>query len=95
MLLLTRSATPQMRRYGDKRTRVQARDKEFLNLVAWNVRTTNDSEDSIRPEFATAIICREIERANVDISALSEVRRPDSGNIKEKSHTIVLEWWCR
>ena len=74
--------------YRDKRTRVQARDKKLLNLAAWNVRTTNDSQDSIRPERATAIICREIEKANVDICALSEVRRPDSGNIKEKSHTI-------
>ena len=74
--------------YRDKRTRVQARDKKLLNLAAWNVRTTNDSRDSIRPERATAIICREIEKANIDICALSEVRRPDSGNIKEKSRTI-------
>lgn len=58
--------------YGDIRTRVQARDKECLNLAAWNVRTTNNSEDSISPERATAIICREIEKANVDICTLSE-----------------------
>ncbi|CAH3040427.1 unnamed protein product, partial [Pocillopora meandrina] len=27
-----------------------------LNLGAWNVRTTNDSDSSIRPERATALI---------------------------------------
>ena len=29
-----------------------------LNLGAWNVHTTNDSDSSIRPERATALICR-------------------------------------
>ena len=40
--------------YRNKRTRVQTRDKKFLNLAAWNVHTTNNSEDSIGPERATA-----------------------------------------
>ena len=31
-----------------------ARNKQRLNLGAWNVRTTNDSDSSIRPERATA-----------------------------------------
>ena len=46
-----------------------------LALGAWNVRTTNDTIDSIRPERATAIITRELAKANIDICALSEVRR--------------------
>ena len=62
--------------------------KQLLNLAAWNVWTTNDSVNSIRPERATAIICRALEEADIDICALSEVRRPGSGNIKERSHTI-------
>ena len=33
-------------------------------------------------------ICRELEKACIDICALSEVRRPGSGNIVERSHTI-------
>ena len=62
--------------------------KQVLNLAAWNVRTTNDSINSLRPERATAIICRALEEADVDICALSEVRRPGTGNVKERSHTI-------
>ena len=58
--------------------------KQVLNLAAWNVRKTNDSADSCRPERATAIICR----ANIDICALSEVRREGTGNIVERDHTI-------
>ena len=30
--------------------------KQVLNLAAWNVRTTNDSADSCRPERATACL---------------------------------------
>ena len=49
---------------------------------------TNDSDDSMRPERATAIICRELEKAAIDICALSEVRRPGTGNTIKRSHTI-------
>ena len=63
-------------------------NKSFkLTLGAWNVRTTNDSDDSIRPERATVIICRELEKAGIDICALSEVRRQEFNTI-ERSHTI-------
>lgn len=48
--------------------------KQCLNLGAWNVRTTNDSKSSIGPERATALICRELEKALIDICAISEVR---------------------
>ena len=57
-------------------------NKSFkLTLGASNVRTTNDSDDSIRPERATAII-------GIDICALSEVRRPGIGNTIKRSHSI-------
>ena len=61
-----------------------------INLVlgAWNVRTTNDTNDSFRPERATAIITRELAKANIDICALSEVRREGQGNLVEKDYTI-------
>ena len=62
--------------------------KYILKLAAWNVRTTNDSDSNIRPERVTAIICRELESTGIDICALSEVRRPGSGNVIERSHTI-------
>ena len=62
--------------------------KQVHNLAAWNVRTTNDSADSYRPERATAINSRELATANIDICALSEVRREGTGNIIERDHTI-------
>ena len=62
--------------------------KQVLNLSTWNVRKTNDSADSCRPERATAIISRELATANIDICALSEVRREGTGNIVERDHTI-------
>ena len=38
---------------------ITASQKQPLTPGTWNVRTTNDSSSSIRPERATAIICRE------------------------------------
>ena len=74
------------------RTSVIRNQRKFFKLKfifgAWNVRTTNDSVDSIRPERATAIIFKELDKYNIDICALSEVRRPGSGNVIERSHTI-------
>ena len=60
----------------------------FLKLGTWKVRTTNYSDSLIRPERLTAIICKELEKASIDICTLSEVRRPGTGNLVEKSHTI-------
>ena len=54
--------------------------KQVLTLGAWNVYTTNDSDSSLRLEGATALICRELEKGNIDMCALSEVRRPGVGN---------------
>lgn len=64
------------------------RNFKKINLGHWNVRTTNDSIESVRPEHVTAIICSEIDAAGIDICALSEVRRPGTGNVIEKNHTI-------
>lgn len=67
--------------------------KQLLNLAARNVHTSNDSDTTIRPERALAIICKELEMAGKDICALSEVRRQGSGNVKERSqpesHSMV------
>lgn len=71
-----------------KNVRNPFKKASLITLGAWNVRTTNDNINSIRPERATAIICRELEKSKIDICALSEVRRPGTGNISERSHTI-------
>lgn len=66
--------------------------KKLLNL-ARNFRTANDSNTTIRPERALAIICKELEMTGKDICALIEVRRQGSGNVKERSqpesHSMV------
>ena len=61
---------------------------EKLSLGAWNVRTTNDSADSVRPERATAIVSCELQNAHIDICAISEVRREGTGNLIEKEYTF-------
>ncbi len=70
------------------KTTQEAQRNHSLILGAWNVRTTNDNEDSARPESATAITCRELEKAHIDIYALSNVRGTGSGNVIERGHTI-------
>ena len=67
---------------------MNSRNPFNLALGAWNVRTTNDSIDSIRPERATAIITRELAKAHIDICALSEVRREGQGNLVERDYSI-------
>ena len=70
------------------KTAKETRKNNPLILGAWNVQRTNDHVDSVRPERTTAIICRELKKTNIDICALSEVRRPGSGNVIERSHAI-------
>ena len=74
--------------YGGTDDRQHLPNKQHLILGAWNVCTTNDTDSSARRERAMAIICRELEKAKVGICALSEVRRPGTGNVAERSHII-------
>ena len=55
---------------NNQKSRISRKHTHLLNIGAWNVRTTNDSATSIRPERATAIICRELEKASIDICGL-------------------------
>jgi len=61
---------------------------EKLSFGAWNVGTTNDSNDSIRPEREIAIISRDLAKENIDICAISEVRREGTGNLIENEFTF-------
>lgn len=79
---------------GNQRNATFLRKKKQLNLAALNVWTTNDSDATIRPKRATAIICKELEKTDIDICALSEVRRQGSGNIIEErrcDHGVVVK----
>ena len=52
-----------------------------MRLAVWNVQTLLDKDD--RLERRTAIIAREMERYNIDITALSETRLSGSTQFEE------------
>ncbi|KAI8495015.1 hypothetical protein Bbelb_270010 [Branchiostoma belcheri] len=43
-----------------------------------------DSTDNNRPQRRSALVARELSRLSIDIAALSEVRLPDVGSLKEQ-----------
>ena len=51
-----------------------------------------DSSDSNRPERRSALIAHELSRLNIDIAALSEVRFPEEGSLKEQGAGYTLYW---
>ncbi|CAH1249728.1 Hypp8672 [Branchiostoma lanceolatum] len=63
-----------------------------LRLACWNVRTMLDSTDSNHPQRRSALVAHELSRLNVDIAALSEVRFPEVGSLKEQGAGYTLFW---
>ena len=51
-----------------------------------------DTVDSNRPERRSALVAHELSRLNIDIAALSEVRFPDEGSLKEHGAGYTLYW---
>ena len=51
-----------------------------------------DSTDSNRPERRSALIAHELSRLTVDIAALSEVRLPEEGSLRELRAGYTLYW---
>ena len=49
-----------------------------------------DSED--RPQRRTALVARELARLDIDIAALSEVRLPEQGSLREDGAGYTLFW---
>ena len=64
--------------------------KPLLKFAAWNIRTMLDSEQCNRPERRSAIISRELRKYDIDVAALSEVRFPDSGSIREEGGYTIF-----
>ena len=56
-----------------------------LTLACWNVRTLLDINNSDRPQRRTALVSHELARYNIDITAVSETRLSDEGQLKESS----------
>lgn len=51
-----------------------------------------DLADSSRPERRSALIAHELSRLDIDIAALSEVRFPEEGSLKEQDAGYTLYW---
>ena len=63
-----------------------------LNISCWNVRTLIDNPESSSPARRTALICKELDRYNVHIVALSETRLTDDGQIQEIASGYNIFW---
>ena len=51
-----------------------------------------DRSDSNRPERRSALIAHELARLSIDIAALSEVRFPEEGSLKEHGAGYTFYW---
>ena len=51
-----------------------------------------DTAESNRPQRRSALVAHELSRLNIDIAALSEVRFPDTGSLKEQGAGYTLYW---
>ena len=56
------------------------------------MRTMLDLADSSRPERRSALVAHELSRIDVDIAALSKVRFPEEGCLKEKGAGYTIYW---
>ncbi|GAB1598787.1 hypothetical protein Ahia01_000155900, partial [Argonauta hians] len=68
------------------------RHRGALSLASWNVRTMLDSNSGSRPQRRSALVARELSRLGIDIAALSEVRFPDEGSLREQGAGYTLFW---
>ena len=72
-----------------------AQDKkvqEYMDLkfASWNIRTMLDRVNVERPERRSAVVANELEKYNIDIAALSEVRFSDAGSIREEAGYTIF-----
>ena len=58
----------------------------------WNVRTLLDRSGSGRPERRTAVVGKELSRYIIDITALSETRLADEGQLTEAGCGYTFFW---
>ena len=56
------------------------------------MRTLIDNPESSSPARRTALICKELDRYNVDIAALSETYLADDGQIQENASGYTIFW---
>ena len=61
-----------------------------LKIACWNVRTLQDNDNSL--ERKTATVAQHLSRYNIDISALSETRFPETGELEEVKGGYTFYW---
>ena len=59
---------------------------------SWNVRTLLDRDSSSRPERRIALIMRELDRYQINITTLSETRLAEEGSIAEPKGGYTFFW---
>ena len=64
----------------------------MLKVACWNVRKMQDSEDNNCPQRRTALVARELDRLDVDIAAISEVRFAEQGSLTKHRAGYTLYW---
>ncbi|CAI9733646.1 Hypothetical predicted protein [Octopus vulgaris] len=65
---------------------------KYLKIACWNVRIILDSSDRGCPERRSNLVAHELTRLEIDIAALSEVRLPEEGSLKEHGTGYSLYW---
>ncbi|BHF58006.1 hypothetical protein SprV_0100095500 [Sparganum proliferum] len=73
-------------------TRHQTGRVSPLTLAAWNVRSPIDNRRSNRLERKTALVARELARYKVDITALSETRFSEQGQLEDVGAGYTFFW---
>ena len=68
------------------------RKKTHLKLACWNVRTIMDTDNNNRPERRSALVARELDKLQVDIATVSEVRYADQWSLVEQDAGYTLFW---
>ena len=63
-----------------------------FTIACWNIRTLLDTANSNRSEHRSALVAHELLRLSIDVAALSEVRIPEEGSLREHGAGYTLYW---
>ena len=68
----------------------RGKNRKFLRLAEWNVRTLIDRAGSKRPERQTALVAKELSRYDIDIAAIGATLLPLHDSMAENEYTFIL-----
>ena len=64
------------------------RRRQLLTIAQWNVRTLLDREAADRRQRHTALVATELDKYNIDIAALCEIRFLESGSLNDLEYSF-------